>query len=117
MNRQQRRALARANGKRSKGTKIEQLNSAMAVGYNNGIDRGIKFTSGIVFESYCAASAIALKELYKFGPERTVRFLKRVEELMIEYITHEELRHAAYDKCDIEICPDNPVDRVGLKEA
>lgn len=117
MNRQQRRALARANGTRSKGAKIEQLNSAMAVGYNNGIDRGIKFTSGIVFESYCAASAIVLKELYKFGPERTVRFLKRVEELMIEYITHEELRQAAYDKCGIEICPDNPVDRVGLKEA
>ena len=115
MNRYQRRKMARERA--TTDSRLEELHNVMAVGYNNGIDRGIKFSSGVIFESYCAASAIALKELYKFGPERTVRFLKRVEELMIEYITHEELRQAAYDKCGIEICSDNPVERVGLKEA
>lgn len=114
MNRYQRRKMARERA--TSGARLNRLNDAMAVGYNSGIDRGIKFGSNLVFESYCAASAIALKELYKFGPERTVRFLKRVEELTIEYITHEELRKAAYDKCGIEICSENPIDRIGLKE-
>ena len=114
MNRYQRRKRARERA--TSDARLDCLNNAMAVGYNGGIACGIKFSSSKIYESYCAASAIALKELYKFGPERTVRFLKRVEELTIEYITHEELRKAAYDKCGIEICSENPIDRIGLKE-
>lgn len=130
LNRSQRRAAAKQkkyDQARSAlpPTKAERLAQIMKQGispedlekeYKAGFEAGFQAASKPVIRSHYAALILAAHELYGFGQERCIRLLNRVNDLMVETLTSEEMTQRAFDEIGVLIDWNDPFDRVQKKE-
>lgn len=71
--------------------------------YDRGVDRGIKAQQEIMQRKDYAALAMALKRVFKFGPERITRVMKEFDSCLLELIPDDALVDEYLDQCGIEL--------------
>lgn len=84
--------------------------------YKAGFEAGFQAASKPVIRSHYAAIIIAAHELFGFGKERCVRLLNKVNDLMVETLTSEEMTQRAFDEVGVKIDWNDPFERAQTKE-
>lgn len=86
--------------------------SAYQMGYNEGMQRGLRF---MVKDCYCAA-LLAMRDISRYGHKRGLRLLKVMDNIIITRLTTEELIDKLMDEMGIVFDFDDPFDRIREKE-
>lgn len=79
--------------------KWKTLENSRINGYNKGLDKGGK----VMYENFFAATALVLHEKCGFDEDKIIEVLHGIDNVLIEYITSEDIRLAVLDKCGFEI--------------
>lgn len=86
--------------------------SAYNMGYNEGMQRGIRFS---MKDCYCAA-LLAMRDISRYGHKRGLRLLKVMDNIILTRLTTEELIDKLMDEMGIVFEFDDPFDRIREKE-
>lgn len=86
--------------------------SAYQMGYNEGMQRGLRFMAK---DCYCAA-LLAMRDISRYGHKRGLRLLKVMDNIIITRLTTEELIDKLLDEMGIVFDFDDPFDRIREKE-
>lgn len=86
--------------------------SAYNMGYNEGMQRGLRFMAK---DCYCAA-LLAMRDIDKYGHKRGLRLLKVMDDIIVTRLTTEELIDKLLEEMRIDFDFDEPFDRVREKE-
>ena len=85
-------------------------------GYEAGREEGFKQAALVSIQRMYGAVLLAAKELFGFGQERGIRLLNRVNYLVIEMLSDEELAQRVLDEVGVEIDWGQPVELAQPKE-
>lgn len=85
-------------------------------GYVAGREEGFKQAALVSIQRMYGAILLAAKELYGFGQERGIRLLNRVNYLVIEMLSDEELAQRVLDEVGVEIDWGQPIELAQPKE-
>ena len=126
LNRQQRRKLAKQNKSIKQpayrgmtheqklerifqqGISLEDLKREYQYGYED----GHAAASPTTFKTCYAAAILALHELLGFGRKRCQRVLRRMDEMVMEYLGSQEIIDAVWDKIGLKLDFNEPLDRI-----
>ena len=90
--------------------RIKELTEATTKGYNEGwqkgYDKGQQDATEFSSYAFCAALALALNDLHKFGKQRVVRVLNLAGKYMFESFTSREIMEEAYKRIGFEFADD-----------
>ena len=90
--------------------RIRELTDAATKGYNEGwqkgYDKGRQDAQQFTCYAFCAALALALNDLHKFGKQRVVRVLNLAGKYMFESFTSREIMEEAYRRIGFEFADD-----------
>lgn len=104
----------------SKPTTIIELTEAYSKGFNAGYEKGreegFKQAALVSIQRMYGAVLLAAKELYGFGQERGIRLLNKVNYLVIEMLSDEELAQRVLDEVGVEIDWGQPIELAQPKE-
>lgn len=79
--------------------------------YKSGFEAGFREASAPMVRSMYAAVLLAAHELYGFGKKRGVRLLNRVDRIITDALTSQELMEKVYADIGVEMVFDEPVER------
>ena len=82
--------------------------AAYSMGYNEGLKRGTEFS---LKDGY-AAALLAMKEIGKYGSQRSRRLLKAIDEIVVNRLTTEELIDEVFERLGVRINFSDPFDRI-----
>lgn len=85
-------------------------------GYEAGREEGFKQAALVSIQRMYGAVLLAAKELYGFGQERGIRLLNRVNYLVVEMLSDEELAQRVLDEVGVEIDWGQPIELAQPKE-
>lgn len=86
--------------------------SAYNMGYNEGMQRGLRFMAK---DCYCAA-LLAMRDISKYGHKRGLRLLKVMDNIILTRLTTEELIDKLLEEMRIVFDFDEPFDRIRERE-
>lgn len=84
--------------------------------FDTGFNNGFKAAAAPVIRSHYAATVLAAHELFGFGAERCARLLNRINDLMVETLTSEEMTQRAFDEVGVEIDWSDPFEKARKRE-
>jgi hypothetical protein len=90
------------------GITLEDLKDEWHRGFTAGFEQGTPGT----FKTCYAAVVLALHELHGFGQERCYAVLRRMDELILDYFTSQEIIDDVYKKIGLEMNFKEGVDRI-----
>lgn len=79
--------------------------------YKAGFEAGFKEASAPMIRSMYAAVLLAGHELYGFGKRRGVRLLNRIDRIITDVLTSQELMEKVFTDLGVEMIFDEPVER------
>ena len=79
--------------------------------YKAGFEQGFKEASAPMIRSMYAAVLLAGHELYGFGKKRGVRLLNRIDRIITDVLTSQELMEQVFADIGVEMIFDEPVER------
>ena len=94
----------------------EAYSKGFNAGYEKGREEGFKQAALVSIQRMYGAVLLAAKELYGFGQERGIRLLNKVNYLVIEMLSDEELAQRVLDEVGVEIDWGQPIDLAQPKE-
>ena len=94
----------------------EAYSKGFNAGYEKGREEGFKQAALVSIQRMYGAVLLAAKELYGFGQERGIRLLNRVNYLVIEMLSDEELAQRVLDEVGVEIDWGQPIELAQPKE-
>lgn len=123
ISRKERRRLARENAPvdkppaaPQKALTIMDVHEAYQKGYDAGHEAGFHAAAHPVIRSTYAAILSAAHELYGFGQTRGIRLLNKVNYILTETLSSEELAQKAFDEIGVEIDWTEPIEYAQPKE-
>lgn len=129
-NRAQRRAMMRSQTEKNKQliasyTKQQRIAGLIQNGitqkdledeYERGRQDGFKQAAEPIIKCCYAGIILALHDEFGFGENRAFRAIKAVDEKVIWALNHSELCDEVLEKVGLELCLDEPFDRVQKKD-
>lgn len=104
MNRQQRRAEERAAQKlRNRVSAFRSTNPMAEATYQNGYTDGVRSACDYAMKTCYAAACLALHDLEGYGRVRNTRFLRLLDDYVVNSMTSDEILDDALEKCGVRI--------------
>lgn len=123
--RKERKRLARENAQvekpvttqgQSKPITVMDVHAAYQKGFDAGHEAGFRAAAHPVIRSTYAAILAAAHELYGFGQKRGIRLLNKVNYILTETLTSEELAQKVFDEIGVEIDWTEPIEYAQPKD-
>ena len=113
MTRQQSRQEARQQAKLDAKVKAAcKTNPMMQAAYTAGYNDGAQFAVRCTIKDCYAAALLAMRDLGGYGEKRGKRLLRKIDEIVVNRLTTEDLMDEALQKVGVRINFRDPFDRV-----